>query len=1041
MLLALSFTALNLHGQGNDSTVVSRDGIKITGAAFDAVTNSPLEGISVNVPEFSSAITDANGAFEIYVPSLEATLRLSGEGYQNKEVAVKGRTKIDIKLHEADFKTVYKSVYVLSVEKPMSGSVAAVTSVDAENKYQTAAESPENLLQGKVPGLNMIRRSGTPGIGTFMALRGYNSLHGTNQPLVVVDGLIYDMNDYEKSMIPNYFANPLEHIDVKDVDNITVVKDASSIYGAKGANGAIFITTAHAKELATRIDFSASTGVNLAPKSLPVMRASDYRVYLGDALRSAGYSDDEIQAQPYMNDDPASGDYYRYHNNTRWQDQIFRNSVNQNYSIRVAGGDNLAKYSLSLGYLDQQGIVNNTGYKRYSTRFNSELNITPRLSGSSHLSFSYGEHNLMAEGLTTGINPIMVSLQKAPFLHTNEISEEGKKSPNLADVDIFTMSNPLQLTNNVVAQTNSYRFFGAVDFKFKINDYLNVGTLFGLTFDKVRENFFIPSRGIVPDTLYNAIAKNRSAAQLQRMFAMATDTKIQYDRTFATVHKLSARAGLRTINNKSEEDYGLGFNSATDELQTIGTGVTVLRQTGGDLGKWAWINYYAAADYSLLHKYFVSFNIALDGSSRFGDDAANGVSLYNNKFGVFPSIAAGWMVSSENFMNDFEFVDMLKLRASYGITGNDDIGNYSAKQYYVSQNMLGMQGLVLGNVANPELQWETVRKFNFGVDLAVLNERVAFTLDVFKNVTDNMITYEPVQTVTGVNKVVTNNGGMKNHGVEIGVNGRVLDSEFKLDLGLSLAMYRNEVTKLPNDGMTTSYAGASILTSVGNPIAVFHGYKTNGVYATDEEAALYSRVLENGTHVPFQGGDVRFVDRNNDFVIDESDKAIIGDPNPDFTGAFTSRLAWKRFVLDAVFTFSKGNDIYNYTRAELESMTGFENQTKAVLNRWRTQGQKTDMPRVSHGDPSGNARFSDRWIEDGSYLRLRTLMVTYTLPVKTERIKYVTVYGTGNNLLTFSKYLGYDPEFSASNSALVQGIDTSMTPQYKSLMVGVRLGL
>jgi TonB-linked SusC/RagA family outer membrane protein len=529
-------------------------------------------------------------------------------------------------------------------------------------------------------------------------------------------------------------------------------------------------------------------------------------------------------------------------------------------------------------------------------------------------------------------------------------------------------------------------------------------------------------------------------AQLQRTFAMSTDTRLEYTRDYQAMHHVSARLGLRSINSQSEEDSGFGFNSATDELQTIGTGVTVLRQTGGGLGKWAWINYYGAIDYSLLNKYFVSFNVAMDGSSRFGDEA-NGASLFKNKFGVFPSIGAGWLVSSENFMNDFDVVEMLKLRASYGITGNDDIGNYSAKQYYVSQNLLGMEGLILGNLANPTLQWETVRKFNFGVDLALLNERLSMSLDIFRNVTDNMITYEPVETISGMDRVITNNGGLKNHGIELAINGRVLDSEVKVDLGVNLSMYRNEVTKLPDNNVMTSYANGTILTSVGNPIAVFYGYKTNGVYATDEEAEAYSRPLPNGSLVPFQGGDVRFVDRNGDFVIDEEDKTIIGNPNPDLTGMFMARASWKSFVVDAVFTFTKGNDIYNYTRSRLESMSGFENQTKAVISRWRTQGQQTDMPRASWGDPSGNARFSDRWIEDGSYLRLRTFSVSYTLPISTPVIKYVTLSATGNNLLTFSKYLGYDPEFSSSNSALLQGIDTGVTPQYRSLMFGVRVGL
>jgi TonB-linked SusC/RagA family outer membrane protein len=1040
LILTCCFAALQLSAQRSDS-VSLRNSVKLSGTITDASTGTALEGINVTVPGYSSAISDENGEFAINAPAATATLTLSGEGYQTKEVAIKGRNEIVIRLHEADFNTVYKRANLSSVEKPMSQIAQSAYSLNPANKFQSVAETPEIYMQGKIPGLNMVRRSGTPGIGTFMTLRGINSLYATNQPLIIVDGMIYDMNDYGGSLITNYYANPIANIDIKDIDNITVVKDASSSFGSKGANGAIFITTSHAQELATRIDFAVSSGINFSPASLPVMKAPDYRIYLSDILKSAGYSDGDIQSQPYMNDDPAASDYYRYHNNTDWQDKVFRNSVNQNYYLKVTGGDNIAKYSLSLGYLNQKGIVENTDFQRYSVRFNSDLNITPRLSGNTHLSFSYGSRNLIEEGLSARTNPITLSLIKSPLLHTNEISDEGLQSPNLAGIDIFNVSNPVQIGDKMVAQNNNYQFFGSANVKYDISENFYASSLFGITLDKVRENLFIPKYGVVPDTLYNALAQSRMGSQLQRAFSMYTDTKIAYDRTFNAIHALSAKAGFRFMNNSSEEDYGLGFNSATDELQTIGTGTTLLRQTGGELGKWTWLNYYASVDYSFLSKYFISFNVALDGSSRFGDQTKDGVSLYNNRFGVFPSVAAGWLISSENFMSDFNFVDMMKLRVSYGITGNDDIGNYTAKQTYVSQNLLGMQGLILGNLANPALQWETVTKKNLGLDLAFLNERLTLSVDVFKNETDNMLTYEAVPSVLGVNKIITNNGAMKNQGVELAVSGRVLDSEFKLDLGLTVASYRNEVTKLPYENMMTSYANASIMTSVGNPLAVFYGYQTDGVYATNEEASAFSRPETNGTFTNFQGGDVRFVDRNGDFIIDDSDKTVIGNPNPDFTGMFMTRLGWKRFVVDADVTFTSGNDVYNYTRAQLESQSGFENQTAGVVNRWRTEGQVTNVPRASYGDPSGNARFSDRWIEDGSYIRLRTLSVTYTLPVKTERIKSVTVYGTGTNLVTISRYLGYDPEFSASNNVLLQGINTGLTPQYRSVTLGVRLGL
>jgi TonB-linked SusC/RagA family outer membrane protein len=553
----------------------------------------------------------------------------------------------------------------------------------------------------------------------------------------------------------------------------------------------------------------------------------------------------------------------------------------------------------------------------------------------------------------------------------------------------------------------------------------------------------VPRLGTSPDTMSTGVAESRMSSQVQRLFSLYNDTYLSYDKLYGTTHSVSARLGLRYSNNSTEEDYGLGFNSATDELQTIGTGSTALRQAGGDMGKWTWLNYYAAVDYGLRDKYFLTFNMAMDGSSRFGKEAESGVKLFDNSFGFFPSLGAAWLLSSEDFMANVNALEMLKLRASYGLTGNDDIGNYTARQYYVSQNLLGRQGIVRGNIGNFGLQWETHKKLNVGLDAALLNERLTLSVDVYHNTVDNMLTFEPAGTVAGFDFTLTNNGGMKNQGVEVALNSRVLNGAVKWDAGLILAKNQNELTKLPGGPMRNTFAGATIISQVGQPVNAFYGFKTNGVYATNAEAeaaGLTTRQF-NGSLASFQGGDVRFVNQDGDSEINDNDRVVIGDPNPDFTGMLSNRLAWKNLALDAALTFSYGNDVYNYTRAQLEAMRGPENQTLLVRNRWIADGQVTNVPRAAWGDPMGNARFSDRWIEDGSYLRLRSLSLSYYLPIKEGFLKSSSVYLTGTNLLTFSKYLGYDPEFSASGNRLMQGVDTGLEPQFKSVMLGFRLGL
>ncbi|MCJ8165932.1 SusC/RagA family TonB-linked outer membrane protein [Pontibacter sp. E15-1] len=1048
-VVALVASPVCLFAQQADSVAVTRQytgGTVITGSVLDAASGLPVPGISVSVPGYSAALTDDDGNFKLNIPNPSAAITITGEGFQRKQVAMKGQQSVTVRVYENTFGSLYEVANLSGgVAQPLNHTTSAVTSLNpGQEKYAMSATTPENFLQGRVAGLNVIRRSGEPGIGGNLALRGYSSLYTGNQPLIVVDGMIYDINDYGGSLISGHYTNPLSNIDIKDIDNISVVKDATSIYGSKGANGAIFITTGHAEQLATRIDFASYAGVNMTPEELPVMDAYNYRVYLSDVLRGSGYSDQDIQALPFMNDDPGAPGYHNYHNDTDWQKEAFDQSFNKNYYLKVSGGDNIAKYALSMGYLDQGGTVRNTDFNRYTTRFNADLNMSPKLQVQTNLGFSYSEQNLAEQGLAFKTNPIYLSLIKAPFLSRNEISDEGITSPNLSDLDLFHVGNPAAVVSNVTATGQNYRFFGSIDFNYELTKDLTASTQFGINYDKIRETFFIPRRGLLADTLESAVAESRMGNQVKRLFTVYSDSRLSYDKRFNNIHHLNANVGLRYSDNNSESDYGLGFNSATDELKSIGTGSTALRRASGDIGKWNWMSLYSGLNYGFLDKYFLTLSMAIDGSSRFGREGEDGLRINGNRFGVFPSVGAAWLVSSEDFMAGVTPIDLLKVRATYSITGNDDIGNYTSRQFYVSQNLLGLQGLVRGNIGNPALQWETYKKLNAGLDLALLNERLALSVDAYSSTTQDMLIQERLSTAVGFAYMYTNNGAMENKGLELSVNGRLINSEtFKWDVGLKVAKYKNEITQLPGERMLTDFAGATILTQVGEQANLFYGYKTNGVYTSDEEAssAGLSTVTPDGTVSAFRGGDIRFLDLNGDNLINSDDRAVIGNPNPDFTGMFSTRFTYKKLSLDAAFTFSKGNDIYNYTRAQLESMRGTENQLMSVQNRWRANGQQTDMPRASWGDPMGNARFSDRWIEDGSYLRLRTLTLNYDLALNNRFLKNASVYATANNLFTVTDYLGYDPEFSASSSVFAQGVDLGLIPQFRSVLLGVRLGL
>jgi TonB-linked SusC/RagA family outer membrane protein len=1027
----------------------------VTGVIKDAATGKPLPAVNVSVPNYAAALTDDNGKFSIRVPDYNTTLYVTGEGFQMKEIALRGNGTVETSLYEESYNSIYDNVTVPFGVKSRNQTTNAIGSVNADGNWNRTLEPVEGYLQGKVAGLQPIMRSGTPNVGAFLALRGYNSLYGTNQPLVVVDGHIFDINDYGPSLISNHYTNAFASIDVKDIENITVIKDAVSTYGTKAANGVILITTSHAKQLATRIDAAVYGGGNFRPAKLPVMEASDYRVYLSDILKSRGWTDDKIQAQPYMNDNPANPDYYRYHNNTDWQSHVLKNSESRNIFLKVTGGDNIAKYSISIGYSKNAGVTEKTDMTKYGVRFNGDINLSRRLTANTNLSYTYYEQNLQDQGLAYKTNPIYLALIKAPFLNTNDVSNNGAVSPNLADTDTLGLSNPLAAVSNIRNNSKAYRFFGGINFRYQLSQSVSIFSLIGVTVDEVREQTFIPGKGIADDTLGNAIAIRRLGGQGKRLFTIFNDTYVDYSKTFNRIHKLQARAGVRYLQTKTEQSVTLGFNSPTDNFISVGTGVSILRKTGGDIGKYKWLNTYVGADYSLYNKYFLALNMAVDGSSRFGAEAKDGIRIGatqpergpktgGNAYAVMPSVGASWLVSSEHFMSQVKFVDLLKLRASIGKTGNDDIGNYTSKQGYVSQNLLGLQGLVRANIGNPGIQWESNTKANVGVDVALLKERISLSWDYFQNKTSKMIAYEPAPTASGFTYAITNSGAMKTTGMDFGINARVLNNkDWKLDLGATISYYKNRITELPGDFTITSYGGATVRSAVNNPANIFWGYKTNGVYATDADAAAagLTKLQTDGSYAAYKGGDVRFVDLNGDKIINDNDRQNIGNPNPDYVGGFNGHLSWKRFAFDAVFTFSKGNQSYNGVRAALEAQSSTNNQLQSVINRWRVPGQITNVPKASYGDPMGNSSFSDRWIEDGSFLRLKVVSLSYDLPLKKGFVKNASVYTTANNLLTFTKYLGFDPEFQATESILSRGIDVGLEPQFKSFTAGLRIGL
>lgn len=1032
---------MNLYAQSvTDSTSVylqAKKGIQIKGLIKNAITGKGVSGINIAVEDFSAAISEEDGNFSINVPNLNSLLVINGQGYQTKVFPLNNRTSgFEISLFEANYSQFYQTANLPSNVKLQYVNPNAVEVVDFEKGQwgNPVNQSIGNFLQGRVAGLNIIGKSGVPGVGSYLTIRGFNSLYATNKPLIILDGMIYDDEDYGSGIIQYNSSSPLSMIDVKDIEDITVLKDGSSLYGTKGANGVIIITTTRPVDLSTKIDFTMYGGVNEGSYETPVMKSGAYRTYLSQLLASRGDSQQQIASMPWMLDNSNSGYYYQYHNETNWQDKVFKGSTNQSYYLKIRGGDEIAKYGISVGYLNSEGIVGNTSLKRYNTRLNAALRLTDKLSVETNLSFIYNNENQNNQGLAYKTSPMYLSITKSPFVAVNAINATGEVSPKLADVDIFNVGNPVAIIENSIGINKNYRFFGDLNFKYDINKSLTGNLLVGLTYNKERENFFVPDFGVADIILPTAIGKNQSGSEVQKYYSLYTNGFFNFKKSFNYKHNFNLRLGLQTQSNKSESDLGLGFNSATDDFTTVGAGSNLLRQVGGSLGEWNWINSYLSVDYNYVNKYFLTLNTAYDGSSRFGN---------NIDFSALGSISAAWLLSSEDFMKN-SGINLLKLRASIGLSGNDDIGNYTAQQLYVSQNLLGIEGLVRGNIENPKLKWETVSKFNLGVDFALFNELFNASLDVYSNKTTDMITYKSINTTSGFDYIVSNSGNMKTQGIELSLNSRLINTQdLKFDLGVNLAKYKNEVLSIPNNRILTQFGDATYITDEGQDANLFFGYLANGIYSTTAEAnaAGLSRRMENGSLMPFSGGDVIFEDLNGDKVIDDNDRKVIGNPNPDLTGSLSTNFSYKRLSISGLFNFSIGNDLYNGVRQNLEKMSGYENQSIAIKNRWVAEGQQTLIPRAVWGDPLGNSTFSSRWIENGSFLRLKTLVVSYDIELESKYIKYMKVYASGNNLFTLTDYLGYDPEFSATSSIFGQGADIGLMPQFMTIQIGLHLGL
>lgn len=1020
----------------------------IVGVVLDARSKQPINAAEINIPSFKySAVTDEKGKFTMKVPSGKSLLRVTAFDYNTRDVSITGKDSVVITLYSDAFSSELKSVSLptgTTFNTDLSTSAKSVTDFSLSE-----INSPDEALQTALGGdVRAVTRSGVSGEGASLFIRGINSLNANAQPLFVVDGVIWN-NMYEaQSVHDGFFSNPLDNIDVNDIENISVLKDGTSIYGSKGANGVIIVNTKRSKSMVTKINLSILNGVVDQPGTLPMMNGEQFRTYASDMFGSKGLTGNEVSALGFLQTTPSVSykNYAIYHNNTNWSDQVYQKGYNQTYSIGATGGDEKAMYYFSLGYTGNKGVVKTTDFTRYNARFNADFILIKDFKLGMNIGFTRNERILLDDGVNNYTSPTWVSLLKAPFLSPYTFTTSGQKTRDLDYADDFGVSNPVAVIEHANNTSKKYRFNIGFTPVWTLRPDLALSSQFDYSVDKTVENHFDPYQYVPVRTFsdLNLLDYNNSSGQTMRNTLLYDESRLTFDKTFSKVNHVKAILGWRYLNNLYESSYLEEYNSKSNTKTTVTGGFQYLRGSSVSNATNS-ISNFLSGDYNYDNRYFINAVVSVDGSSRFGRNIEGGFKMFNRSWGVFPSVNAAWLISSEKFMKNVDAISSLKLRAGYGITGNDGIQDYASMAYFSAvQLMSSGNGLAISNLANDKIQWESTGRANAGIDLSLLNNRISFSFDYFKSNTDHLLTLKDYPEVTGLGQYWSNGGSMTNNGYELSANVKALNlKNVKWELGLSVGHYKNEITSLPNGEYTTSVYDGEVISRVGLPVGSFYGYKTLGVFSTQAEASTAGKngylVNENGQK--FTAGDIHFVDVNNDGVIDAKDKQVIGNPNPDVYGTISSKLTYKHLSLNTLFTYSLGNDVYDYYRSQLESGSTLYNQSTAMLSRWTADGQVTSQPKAVYGDPMGNARFSDRWIEDGSYLRLKTVSLSYELPLKNNFIQGFTIWVSANNVFTLTKYLGLDPEFSAKNSVYYQGVDAGLIPLTRTYYLGIKLNL
>ena len=1008
--------------------------IPVTGRVTDS-KGEPLPGVTVLVKGTTNgASTNADGRFSLTVPE-GSTLVFSSVGFIKQEFPVGTTTDFEVRLKE-DQQSVGEVVVVGYGTQNRQELTTSVTSVGAAAIERQPVAGFDQALQGQAPGVQVTAPTGAPGAGINVRVRGNASLNLNGSPLYVIDGVPIVPAYNQEVAVGNQRINPLNTLNPNDIESIDVLKDgaAAAIYGVRAANGVVVITTKHGKVGQAQVGLSVYYGRQYLRKKLDVLNATQFAQEFNDIQAGAGLA----PGYPDPTNPTPTG------TNTDWQDAVYRPGYQQNYQLNVSGGTEKTRYYISGGYFNQQGISLNSGFDRYNFKLNlsEELSTRFRVGTNLNLSRTHTNGSVRSELALGNSGTVLGALSQIPTV------------PIYGPTGAYGV-NPFSQSDNPVGDllethnlANVYQVVGNLYGEFDILKNLKARTSVGIDFTSQGENQYISTN--YPGTS-NADASVRGRAQVGNTLTpiWLLENTLTYNPNLGEQHHLTLLAGqsMQASDRTTAGATTQGFPNNGVPYLSAGSSVVGIPYSYEE--QWSLISYFARATYDYEGRYLAQISARADGTSRFSTQ---------NRFGYFPAVSLGWNIAKESFFPQGTPLTTAKLRASFGGNGNQEIYPYQRyTRYSTGINYQGTGGAIAGgitqtDIGNNQLKWETTYQYDAGLDLGAFNNRLTFTFDAYIKHTSDLLLQVPIPLSTGAggnpSTVLQNIGSIENRGLEFGLvttNVESKDNGFGWTTSFNASANRNKVLDLGQqvggDGVSTARnipdAGGYSISQVGQPLGAFYGYVTQGIVQSDAEGQ--GLPTQNGNVV--KAGDQRFLDVNGDGVIDPKDRTVIGNPNPKWFGGVTNNFSYKGVELSVFFQGSFGNQIYNQNRQILEGQSDPLNQLTTVLDHWTPTNTNTSIPRPVRNDPNGNNRFSNRWLEDGSYVRLKNLTLAYNVPAALSShaaLKNLRVYLTAQNLVTWTHYSGYDPEVSADPfSSTGFGRDYGVYPQARTFTVGL----